>query len=132
MKFLALILSLMICVPSYAKIIKITNDKQFTAEMKKPGPRAVLFSATWCPGCQQFHPIYKKLASQMSIRFYEIDVDTPGLQQTLETLHLPYIPFVAVANSETDFWLNPCVPHPEVRDQDHETIEILKCIQKGL
>jgi thiol-disulfide isomerase/thioredoxin len=122
MRLISFLLALLICLPSYASVVKITSAEQFKKEMAIAGPRVILFSAKWCPYCQEFHPIYEKLAGQMSIRFYEIDVDEVGVQ-------VPYLPFIV----EVSNWgQKPCLADANPRTEENVTLSILRCIKENL
>lgn len=57
---------------------EINSDSEYTVykQKHKDSPVCEYFFATWCGPCQQFGPIYKKVASeQKHVLFVKIDVD---------------------------------------------------------
>lgn len=68
-------------VPDNAKrgnYAEINSDSEYNVykEKHKDSPVCEYFFATWCGPCQQFAPIYKRVASQQKhVLFVKIDVD---------------------------------------------------------
>ena len=57
---------------------EINSDSEYNVykEKHKNSPVCEYFFATWCGPCQQFAPIYKRVASQQKhVLFVKIDVD---------------------------------------------------------
>ncbi|WP_302314743.1 co-chaperone YbbN, partial [uncultured Muribaculum sp.] len=63
----------------------------------QPMPVVVDFSATWCPPCKQFKPIFHKLAKKYKgkVNFIYVDIDkAPQLAEQYGVTSVPTILFV--------------------------------------
>lgn len=53
--------------------IAVDSDVMFKEVIR--GKALVLFYAPWCPFCRQFIPVFERLSSRDSQRFYTLNVD---------------------------------------------------------
>lgn len=85
------------------KLDTLTNEES-VSDVKVTGLPVIMdFSATWCPPCQQFKPIFEEAKDRYSgqIEFKTIDVDAEKeLAQQFNITSIPAIVFIDAEGNE--------------------------------
>ena len=56
--------------------VKVLDDKKTLLEAGKEGNAVfALFSATWCPACQMFEPVFLEVGSKKDFPMFKVDVE---------------------------------------------------------
>ena len=83
------------------------NKESITLEeaMNDTKPIAVLFYADWCPHCQHFAPVFKKLTKDRNLKktynFVRINAENPEAQAKMEEFKVEGFPSLYLVNPTT-------------------------------
>jgi thioredoxin 1 len=73
---------------------KVLTDENFETVISQDKLVLVDFYAAWCGGCRMAAPMFLKLASQVGIEIYKLDVEANPKVKSM--LSLPGLPSVAL------------------------------------
>ena len=99
MKRLALILSLLICLPVFAG--------QYEDALRTGKPVCLYLYTKTCKYCKQANPVFDKLFenNKKTYQFVKIDAESPYGYLLVRDLRVSYVPFVALADGKRQYFV---------------------------
>lgn len=83
------------------------STEQYNEIIKDGEKKIIIFSAPWCSPCRTFKPQLDKIATELEVPFYAINIDESG--DLAEKLNIRSVPTTYIYGKETTSFigLNP-------------------------